>query len=116
MTHGTPGRLRHNRRKARESTRKRIGKRRSALIEQRDGGRCVYCGSAENVHIDHHIPRSRGGTDALSNLLLCCRRCNCSKQDKTPRQWYRYLRAQGQETTAMVRRVRRRLDTNLTDA
>jgi hypothetical protein len=26
--------------------------------------------------VDHLLPRSRGGTDALENLALACRRCN----------------------------------------
>jgi hypothetical protein len=29
--------------------------------------------------IDHVIPRSRGGSNDLSNLVLCCRSCNSSK-------------------------------------
>jgi hypothetical protein len=44
------------------------------------GRKCVYCG-AENVplQIDHIAPRSRGGTDRVSNLTLACGKCNQAK-------------------------------------
>jgi len=48
------------------------------------GRRCVYCGDTlERLAIDHIIPFSRGGADAISNLTLACRRCNSRKRDKT---------------------------------
>jgi hypothetical protein len=42
--------------------------------------RCVYC-DAENVplNIDHIRPRSRGGSDRVSNLALACIPCNQAK-------------------------------------
>ena len=44
------------------------------------GRQCAYCG-AENVplNIDHIQPRSRGGSDRVSNLTLACVPCNLSK-------------------------------------
>lgn len=49
----------------------------------RDGLRCQYCGysprTAKHLQIDHVIPVSRGGTDALDNLVVACGRCNRSK-------------------------------------
>ena len=47
----------------------------------RDGGRCVYCGSTENIHIDHIIPFSRGGASNIENLQLLCQRCNLEKSN-----------------------------------
>ena len=42
--------------------------------------RCAYCG-AENVpmEVEHIVPRSRGGSDRVSNLALACRNCNQRK-------------------------------------
>ncbi len=50
----------------------------------RYGKHCVYCGK-KNCHleIDHIVPRSKGGTDRLSNLTLACRECNQSKDNKS---------------------------------
>lgn len=45
---------------------------------------CVYCGSREHLTIDHYIPRSRGGTSDLENLVLACNDCNNAKGDKLP--------------------------------
>jgi len=37
--------------------------------------------------IDHDVPRSRGGNDALDNLQLLCVTCNSSKGTKTTAEW-----------------------------
>jgi 5-methylcytosine-specific restriction endonuclease McrA len=44
------------------------------------GRKCAYCGK-ENVplEIDHIHPRSKGGSDRVSNLTLACRPCNQRK-------------------------------------
>ena len=41
--------------------------------------KCRYCKSKENLTIDHKIPKSRGGTDDISNLQCLCGRCNVIK-------------------------------------
>ena len=48
------------------------------------GNKCVYCNSTDNLHADHQIPLSRGGTNFASNMVPACASCNCSKNDKTP--------------------------------
>ncbi len=45
--------------------------------------RCVYCGSTSNLEIDHIIPKSRGGSDRIDNLVLACRKCNNEKGNRT---------------------------------
>lgn len=34
--------------------------------------------------IDHWLPQSRGGTDDIDNLRLCCRQCNIAKGATLP--------------------------------
>lgn len=52
-------------------------------LAKRDGRRCVYCGfKAKRIGqltIDHVVPTSRGGSNALSNLRLACPKCNHDK-------------------------------------
>ncbi len=49
---------------------------------------CVYCSSTEKLSIDHIIPKNKGGQDSGENLVLACRRCNCSKNDTDLLTWY----------------------------
>ncbi|HUJ80725.1 MAG TPA: HNH endonuclease signature motif containing protein [Candidatus Acidoferrales bacterium] len=52
-------------------------------VWKRDGGRCVKCGSADNLHFDHVIPFSHGGTSLVAkNIQLLCARHNIEKRDK----------------------------------
>lgn len=53
----------------------------------RDGGACVYCGSADHPTLDHIVPRSRGGLDKPENLTLACRSCNSKKGARKPSEW-----------------------------
>lgn len=53
-------------------------------IMKRDGNRCLYCGSRQNLTIDHVMPRSRGGRDTWENLATACNDCNVRKGDLTP--------------------------------
>jgi HNH endonuclease len=53
----------------------------------RDGYRCTYCGSQENLQCDHVHPRAKGGSDALDNLTTACQQCNASKRDRLISEW-----------------------------
>jgi hypothetical protein len=41
-----------------------------------DGGRCVHCGSDEELQVDHVRPRHAGGYNVPVNLVTLCRSCN----------------------------------------
>jgi len=48
------------------------------------GRQCAYCGR-QNVplEIEHIVPKSRGGSDRVSNLTVACHLCNQSKGNRT---------------------------------
>jgi len=49
-------------------------------VFKRDQGRCVRCGRADNLHFDHVLPFSRGGTSLTpENIQLLCVRHNLEK-------------------------------------
>jgi len=52
-------------------------------VWQRDKGQCVLCGAKNNLHFDHDLPYSKGGTSlTTSNIRLLCARHNLSKGSK----------------------------------
>jgi 5-methylcytosine-specific restriction endonuclease McrA len=48
-------------------------------VFERDGGRCVECGSSFEVQYDHVIPFALGGAGTVENLQILCASCNRSK-------------------------------------
>ena len=56
-----------------------ISKDAQSFVWNRDGGRCVECGSNENLEFDHIIPVSKGGSNTARNLQLLCEPCNRRK-------------------------------------
>lgn len=49
---------------------------------------CAYCGSEENLTIDHVIPQSKGGGDFTKNVVCCCHSCNQNKSHTPWEEWY----------------------------
>lgn len=46
--------------------------------------KCCYCGKTDiTLEIEHIIPKSRGGSNQVSNLCLACRPCNVKKGNQT---------------------------------
>jgi 5-methylcytosine-specific restriction endonuclease McrA len=52
-------------------------------VWKRDNGQCVQCHSSDNLHFDHILPFSKGGTSLKAeNIQLLCARHNLEKRDK----------------------------------
>lgn len=52
-------------------------------VWKRDGGRCIICGATDELHFDHDLPYSKGGTSLKpENVQLLCARHNLSKGGK----------------------------------
>ena len=52
-------------------------------------GHCFYCGRKleEQFHIDHVVPKARGGVDHIANYVPACRECNLSKRARLIHEW-----------------------------
>lgn len=65
-----------------EQTRQIPGRVKLAVFK-RDKGQCTKCGSKDNLHFDHLLPYSRGGTSLKEeNIQLLCARHNLQKSAK----------------------------------
>lgn len=52
-------------------------------VWKRDQGKCVICGDVKNLHFDHDLPFSKGGTSlSEKNVRLLCMKHNLQKSDK----------------------------------
>ncbi|MFO7295374.1 MAG: HNH endonuclease [Clostridia bacterium] len=58
-----------------------------SYIYERDGRRCHFCDKRLQFHqasLDHYLPRSKGGTNDIFNLILSCKKCNKLKKSSIP--------------------------------
>jgi len=58
-----------------------------AKVESRASGRCEYCRMHQSLqgasfHLEHIVPKSRGGSSELDNLAWACPSCNLHKSDR----------------------------------
>jgi hypothetical protein len=51
--------------------------------------KCAYCGSDNELTIDHIVPQSKGGSDYTTNVVCCCKICNQSKGHLPWKEWYK---------------------------
>lgn len=66
---------------------------------------CPYCyeevvPGTKDCHIDHMIPLSRGGPEAIWNLDAICARDNIQKRNRTPDEYLEYIKIRGQSWLA----------------
>ena len=50
--------------------------------------KCAYCGSEDNLTLDHIVPQCKGGMDVKTNVVACCHSCNQSKGHDHWKLWY----------------------------
>ena len=83
-----------------------------AYLLERENYTCIYCGihaSKAKMEIEHVVPRSRGGTDSLNNLVLACHECNQAKSNLSLSE---YLKGK----PSVLQRVKAHLGRNYKDA
>lgn len=79
MTAGMNGWPEHPSRPNRSGT---ISHRTAMKVFERDGYRCVGCGSQHELTPDHIVPLAEGGSNEIDNLQTLCGPCNSSKGKK----------------------------------
>ena len=57
-------------------------------IKEKWNYECAYCGSEDNLTLDHITPRSKGGSERVTNILCACHSCNQSKGHKMWSDWF----------------------------
>jgi 5-methylcytosine-specific restriction endonuclease McrA len=52
--------------------------------EKAYGMKCAYCTKdcSINYTVDHILPRSKGGRNSFSNMVIACYECNQAKADR----------------------------------
>ena len=45
-------------------------------VMRRDGWRCQFCGSRQNLQVHHQQYRSHSGEDTEANLITLCEKCH----------------------------------------
>jgi hypothetical protein len=48
---------------------------------------CCYCGLIDELHMDHLIPKIKGGEDCADNFVWACKSCNSSKRNNDVLRW-----------------------------
>lgn len=71
---------------------------------------CVYCGAKNTpLEIEHVIPRSKGGSDRVSNLALACRECNQKKGNQSLEEFLKTKKT-------LIAKIKKQLKAPLKDA
>ena len=62
---------------------------------RKTAGHCAYCGKVldrdKGWHLDHVVPRSKGGRWTESNFVAACPTCNLRKSCMSPQEFKTYL-------------------------
>jgi len=72
------------------SSDKTINKQSLLKLKEMQNSKCYYCEcvldfkSSGEVHLDHYVPLSKGGTHTIGNVVWSCVNCNLRKSAKKP--------------------------------
>lgn len=61
---------------------KKTSAQKKIKVAEKCNWRCAYCGcelDLETMCIDHFLPKAKGGSNHLENLMPSCRSCNSTK-------------------------------------
>jgi 5-methylcytosine-specific restriction endonuclease McrA len=81
---------RHRRRERIKSNGGKFTSKELTAMRSAQAGICAYCQRQHDpdaLTIDHIIPIDQGGRHEAANICLACKKCNCSKRNRTPEQW-----------------------------
>ena len=56
-------------------------------VYQRDGWRCALCDSTRYIQVHHVVPRGKGGTNGMHNLITLCSDCHALAHGVDLRGW-----------------------------
>jgi 5-methylcytosine-specific restriction endonuclease McrA len=59
-----------------------------------DTEHCYYCRTitdVDNRTLEHKIPLIKGGTHSITNCVMACKKCNCSKGSKTDIEYFNII-------------------------
>lgn len=73
----------NERAEGRPRTKRQISSKLRFEVYERDGFKCVYCGSRKDLSCDHVTPESKGGATEKGNLVTSCKSCNSRKKTKS---------------------------------
>lgn len=62
-----------------------ISKKVKDIVWERDGQRCILCGSRFAMPNAHYIPRSKGGLGVEENIVTLCLPCHQTYDQSTDR-------------------------------
>ena len=66
-------------------------------------GRCAYCGDRSDLEMDHRVALSRGGSNAIENIVPACRSCNARKHRLSEDEFCARLRSEGRRIRPALR-------------
>lgn len=72
------------------------------IVKMKYDNACIYCGSRENITVEHRLPVSLGGTNDFHNLAPACLSCNSSKRNKREDEYREWRESRGLVTVPVM--------------